>query len=257
MKKTMFWILFLLFVDLPKRGRGFWYFLSGLRIHYACLPSMRSQIWVIAGSLLAGWPGCYINIYSIVRGATTEEFLDNSFKEKGISSQFRVSISSWYNLSCWKVLKKIHPFPIAGLPKVQQYQLDWPTWTYLTDSFMWSHLFCSWLPLAGLMWTNLTSVAISRCTQMSTCPVGEISFLTSSPCSCDLLWAFHTSNGRFHSFVHTDPGGLMAVWSKALPLTAICLSPLGPALMAVWSKALPLTAICLSPLRICPDGRVV
>ena len=27
--------------------------------------------------------------------------------------------------------------------------------------------------------------------------------------------------------------------------------------MAVWSKVLPLTARCLSPLRDCPDGRVV
>ena len=31
----------------------------------------------------------------------------------------------------------------------------------------------------------------------------------------------------------------------------------GPALMAVWSKALPLNASCLSPLRACPDGCVV
>ena len=28
----------------------------------------------------------------------------------------------------------------------------------------------------------------------------------------------------------------------------------GPALMAEWSRALPLTACCLSPLRACPDG---
>ena len=27
--------------------------------------------------------------------------------------------------------------------------------------------------------------------------------------------------------------------------------------MAVWSKALTLTARCLSPLRACPDGHVV
>ena len=27
--------------------------------------------------------------------------------------------------------------------------------------------------------------------------------------------------------------------------------------MAVWSKVLPLTASCLSPLRACPDGCVV
>ena len=31
----------------------------------------------------------------------------------------------------------------------------------------------------------------------------------------------------------------------------------GPALMAVWSKVLPLTASCLSPLRACPNGWVV
>ena len=31
----------------------------------------------------------------------------------------------------------------------------------------------------------------------------------------------------------------------------------GPVPMAVWSKALPLTASCLSILRACPDGRVV
>ena len=40
----------------------------------------------------------------------------------------------------------------------------------------------------------------------------------------------------------------MAEWSKALPLTASCLSPLRTCLMAKWSKAVPLTASCLSPL---------
>ena len=50
----------------------------------------------------------------------------------------------------------------------------------------------------------------------------------------------------------------MAMWSKALPLTANYLSShIWPALVFVWSMALPLTASCLSPLRACPDGCVV
>ena len=41
----------------------------------------------------------------------------------------------------------------------------------------------------------------------------------------------------------------MVEWSKALPLTAHCLSPLlGPVKIVERSKALPLTAGCLSPL---------
>ena len=43
----------------------------------------------------------------------------------------------------------------------------------------------------------------------------------------------------------------MAVWSKALPLTAHCLSPLPWfALIAKWLKALLLTAHCLSSLGL-------
>ena len=49
----------------------------------------------------------------------------------------------------------------------------------------------------------------------------------------------------------------MAVWSKILPLTATCLSPLRACPLAVRSKVLPLIASCLPPLKACPDGRVV
>ena len=50
---------------------------------------------------------------------------------------------------------------------------------------------------------------------------------------------------------------LMARWSRGLPLTASCLSPLRTCPDSRVVKVLPLTASCLSPLRICPDGRVV
>ena len=48
----------------------------------------------------------------------------------------------------------------------------------------------------------------------------------------------------------------MAEWPEALPLTARCLSQLGPALMAEWSKALSQTARCLSPLPGCESRPV-
>ena len=48
-----------------------------------------------------------------------------------------------------------------------------------------------------------------------------------------------------------------ATSTKSRNLSAPVISDVEPALMAAWSKALPLTDSCLSPLRACPDGRVV
>ena len=38
---------------------------------------------------------------------------------------------------------------------------------------------------------------------------------------------------------------MMAKWPNELPLTAHCISPLGPDAMAEWSKVLPLNVRCI------------
>ena len=52
-------------------------------------------------------------------------------------------------------------------------------------------------------------------------------------------------------------GPLMQKVDSRICLVTWLSSAGGPALMAEWSKVLPLTARCLSPLRACPDGQVV
>ena len=54
----------------------------------------------IAGYLLLGWPGCYINLQHCRGLSLVHLQLGNICEEKGISSWYRVSILSRYNLSC-------------------------------------------------------------------------------------------------------------------------------------------------------------
>ena len=52
----------------------------------------------------AGWPGCYINVWHCgglsVLLLQLKDPLGTIWEEKGISSQFRISILSRYDLSC-------------------------------------------------------------------------------------------------------------------------------------------------------------
>ena len=85
-------------------------------------PSVSAPERVSAESSQAGWPGRFINVRRFVRSVSGSSAIGKpigSFREgRGISSRFRISISSRCALCFWKQHEKTHSTHLATEPRI-------------------------------------------------------------------------------------------------------------------------------------------